>query len=97
MSRRGQFARKSRGLADRVRSVQFRAWFRTMLGEAYLASGALEKATAVVREALDACGKMQFVIGVGLSRQLLGGSHGHREILQKPSRNLTMPLRRSLR
>jgi class 3 adenylate cyclase/tetratricopeptide (TPR) repeat protein len=63
---------KAVGLADRVRSVQFRAWFRTMLGEAYLASGALEKATTVAREALDASGKMQFVVGVGLSRQLLG-------------------------
>ena len=59
-------------LADRVRSVQFRAWFRTMLGEAYLASGALDKATAVVQEALEASSTMQFVVGAGLSRQLLG-------------------------
>jgi tetratricopeptide (TPR) repeat protein len=64
---------KAVGLADRVRSVQFRAWFRTMLGEAYLADSALEKAAAVAAEALDACTKMQFTIGVGLSHQLLGG------------------------
>jgi tetratricopeptide (TPR) repeat protein len=59
-------------LADRLRSVQFRAWFRTMLGEAYLASSALEKATVVVRDALESSSEMQFAFGVGLSRQLLG-------------------------
>jgi tetratricopeptide (TPR) repeat protein len=59
-------------MADKVRSVQFRAWFRTMLAEAYLAAGNLEKATVVAKEALAASTRMQFVIGVGLSRQLLG-------------------------
>ena len=63
---------KAVALADKVRSVQFRAWFRSMLGEAYLAGGELDKATAIVREALDASGAMQFTLGVGLSRQLLG-------------------------
>ena len=59
-------------LADRVRSVRFRAWFRTMLGEAYLASGELDKATAVVSEALETSSGMQFAVGAGLSRQVLG-------------------------
>jgi len=59
-------------LADKVRSIQFRAWFRTMLGEAYLAGGALGKAAIVVTEALDASSKIQFAVGVGLSHQLLG-------------------------
>ena len=66
------YLEKAVTLAERVRSVQFCAWFKTMLGEAYLASGALEKAAAVVREALDTSTKMQFAIGIGLSQQTLG-------------------------
>jgi class 3 adenylate cyclase/tetratricopeptide (TPR) repeat protein len=59
-------------MADRVRSVQFGAWFRTMLAEAYLADGALEKAATVVGEAFQASTRMKFAIGVGLSRQVSG-------------------------
>jgi tetratricopeptide (TPR) repeat protein len=60
------------GLAERVRSLQFCAWFRTMLGEAYLLNGAIGKADRVVREALKVSLNLQFSIGVGLSRHLLG-------------------------
>jgi tetratricopeptide (TPR) repeat protein len=60
------------GLADRVRSLQFCAWFRTMLGEAYLLNDAIDKADSVVREALEVSLDLQFSIGVGLSRHLLG-------------------------
>lgn len=59
-------------LADGIRSVQFCAWFRTMLGEAYLASGAFDKAAGVAQEALEAGTHVQFAVGVGLSRQILG-------------------------
>lgn len=59
-------------LADRVRSLQFRAWFRTMLGEAYLLNGELDKAQAVAHEALDVSTKTQFLMGVGLAKQVLG-------------------------
>jgi tetratricopeptide (TPR) repeat protein len=59
-------------LADQVRSLQFRAWFRIMLGEAYLLKGELVKSIAIVQEALDASATSQFQIGVGLSKQLLG-------------------------
>lgn len=59
-------------LADRVRSLQFRAWFRTMLGEAYLLNGESDKADTVAQQALEASTNMQFLIGVGLSKQVLG-------------------------
>ena len=59
-------------LADRVRSLQFCAWFRTMLGEAYLPDGSLDKAEDVVRTALQVSADIQFLIGVGLSKHLLG-------------------------
>lgn len=59
-------------LADRVRSLQFRAWFRTMLGEAYLLNGDHDKADTVLQQALEVSANMQFLIGVGLSKQVLG-------------------------
>ena len=59
-------------LADQVRSLQFRAWFRTMLGEAYLLNGQSDKAADVVAVALDVSTKSQFIVGVGLSKQVLG-------------------------
>jgi len=63
---------KAVSLADRVRSIQFRAWFRTMLGEAYLINGQLEQAQRVLREALETSLKVSFILGIGLSRFLLG-------------------------
>ena len=59
-------------LADRVRSLQFCAWFRTMLGEAYLLDGAIEQADNVVQKALQVSADIQFLVGVGLSKHLLG-------------------------
>lgn len=59
-------------LADKVRSVQFRAWFRTMLAEAYLSSAAIEKAAAVASEAFETSTRIKFAVGIGLSRQILG-------------------------
>lgn len=59
-------------LADRVRSLQFRAWFRTMLGEAYLLNGDFDRACGTANEALEASVKVGFLIGVGLSKRVLG-------------------------
>jgi class 3 adenylate cyclase/tetratricopeptide (TPR) repeat protein len=73
----GDFARavasleKAVALADRVRSVQFRAWFRTMLGEAYLMDGKIDQAERVVQDALEASAKIEFTLGIGLARYLL--------------------------
>jgi len=59
-------------LADEVRSLQFRAWFRTMLGEAYVLIGAFEKAHDVTCEALEVSAKSEFLVGVGLAQKVLG-------------------------
>jgi tetratricopeptide (TPR) repeat protein len=59
-------------LADQVRSLQFRAWFRTILAEAHLLNNEIDDAAIVVGEALKASEKVDFLIGVGLSEQVLG-------------------------
>jgi class 3 adenylate cyclase/tetratricopeptide (TPR) repeat protein len=58
-------------LARQVRSVQFCAFFTTMLSEAYLLSGETDKAASAVREALEVSTKVQFQFGVGLSKHLM--------------------------
>jgi class 3 adenylate cyclase/tetratricopeptide (TPR) repeat protein len=65
-------------LADKVRSYQFRAWFRTMLGEAYLLNGEGDKAADVAATALTMSASSQFLIGVGLSKQVMGRIAGAR-------------------
>lgn len=59
-------------MADEVRSLQFRAWFRTMLGEAYVLIGAYDKADDVAHKALAASTNMGFLIGVGLAHEVQG-------------------------
>jgi class 3 adenylate cyclase/tetratricopeptide (TPR) repeat protein len=59
-------------LADRVRSLQFRCWFRTMLGDAYLLDGQTNKAREVLDQALETSAEVKFLLGVGLSYQVLG-------------------------
>jgi tetratricopeptide (TPR) repeat protein len=59
-------------LADRLRSMQLRCWFRTILGDAYVLQGDLDKARRVVGKALDVSTDIQFLLGVGLSKQVLG-------------------------
>ncbi len=59
-------------LADQVRSLQWRCYFRTMLGDAYVLSGDFDKARLVVRKALDGSTEIRFLLGVGLSNQVLG-------------------------
>jgi class 3 adenylate cyclase/tetratricopeptide (TPR) repeat protein len=60
-------------LADQVRSIQFRAWFRTMLGEAYLQNGESDKAQDIARAALEASIESRFLFGIGLSKRLQAG------------------------
>jgi tetratricopeptide (TPR) repeat protein len=55
-------------LARRVRSVQFCAFFLTMLAEAYLLGGEAEKSWDAAREALEVSLKVGFRLGVGLSK-----------------------------
>jgi class 3 adenylate cyclase/tetratricopeptide (TPR) repeat protein len=58
-------------LARRVRSVQFCAFFLTLLGEAFLLGGESEKALGAAREALDVSLRVGFRLGVGLSRHVM--------------------------
>ncbi|HEX6137726.1 MAG TPA: adenylate/guanylate cyclase domain-containing protein [Casimicrobiaceae bacterium] len=61
-------------LADQVRSLQFRAWFRTMLGEAYALHGEVAKTDKVVGEALEISESTGFLLGIALAKQALGRS-----------------------
>jgi tetratricopeptide (TPR) repeat protein len=75
-------------LADKVRSFQFRAWFRTMLGEAYLLKGEDDRAAEVVAAALKMSAPSQFLIGVGLSKQVMGCIAGARGARAEATRHL---------
>jgi tetratricopeptide (TPR) repeat protein len=57
-------------LADQVRSLQFRAWFRTMLAEACLAADDVARADALAADAGRTSASVGFLIGVGLSEQI---------------------------
>ncbi|MGE5169308.1 MAG: AAA family ATPase [Rudaea sp.] len=59
-------------LADQVRSLQFRAWFRTMLAEACLASGDIERAQSALRAALASSVEAHFPFGSALAQQAMG-------------------------
>jgi tetratricopeptide (TPR) repeat protein len=73
-------------LADQVRSFQFRLWFRTMLGEAYVYAGEFDKAADVTGYAFEKSRGIQFALGTGLAKQVLGrvaharGDHTRAEI-----------------
>ena len=59
-------------LADRVRSLQWRQYFRTWLGDAYRLAGRLDDAREVARRTLEVCTELTFLIGVGACQQVLG-------------------------
>jgi class 3 adenylate cyclase/tetratricopeptide (TPR) repeat protein len=59
-------------LADQVRSLQFRAWFRTMFAEACLAQGEIERADAALRAALATSVDAHFPLGIALAQQAMG-------------------------
>jgi len=58
--------------ADKLRSRQVRAWFRTHLGEAYLARGQTEAAGDLCRQALDLSNEAQWRFGIAIAKRLLG-------------------------
>lgn len=64
--------RRPSGWQTGVRSLQWRQWFRTWLGEAYRLAGHLEQGRHLMRETLQVCADVEFLLGVGLSHQVLG-------------------------
>jgi class 3 adenylate cyclase/tetratricopeptide (TPR) repeat protein len=76
-------------LADRVRSLQWRCWFRTWLGDAYLLNGQTNKAREVVGKALETSADVKFLVGVGLSHQVLGRIACAEGFLAEAQRHLT--------
>jgi tetratricopeptide (TPR) repeat protein len=59
-------------LADRVRSLQWRQYFRTWLAEAYRLAGQLDRAREVAGQAVEVCTSIEYALGVGSSHQILG-------------------------
>ena len=76
-------------LADRVRSLQFQCWFRTMLGEAYLLSGQTNEARKTAGQALETSAGVSFLLGVGLSHQVLGRIERTEGFLAEAQRHFT--------
>ena len=59
-------------LADQVRSLQWREWFRTLQAEAYFLDGQIDKAQKVAAHALGVCTDIGYSWGIGWSHQVLG-------------------------
>jgi class 3 adenylate cyclase/tetratricopeptide (TPR) repeat protein len=59
-------------LADQVRSLQWRQYFRTWLSEAYRLAGQFDRAREVAGQALEVCTSIGYALGVGSSHQVLG-------------------------
>ena len=59
-------------LADRVRSRQWRAYFRTWLGEAYVLNNQLDKAKELLGQTVQTCTEMKYALGIGWCHHLLG-------------------------
>jgi tetratricopeptide (TPR) repeat protein len=80
-------------LADKVRSLQWRQWFRTWLANAYLLGGRLDKAQEVAGHALEVSADVKFLLGVGYSHQVLGRVAQAQGALEEAQRHLTEALR----
>jgi class 3 adenylate cyclase/tetratricopeptide (TPR) repeat protein len=76
-------------LADRVRSLQFQCWFKTMLGDAYLLNGQTNEARETISQALENSAGVKFLLGVGLSHQVLGRIEHAEGFLDDAHRHLT--------
>ena len=59
-------------LAEKVRSLQWREWFRTLLAEAYFLNGQMDKGGETARQALGVCAQVGYSWGIGWSHQVLG-------------------------
>jgi tetratricopeptide (TPR) repeat protein len=79
-------------LADQVRSLQWRCYFRTMLGDAYVLNGDFDKARLVARNALDGSTEIRFLLGVGWSKQVLGRIARAQGDMAQATRNFTEAL-----
>ncbi len=58
--------------ADQLRSRQFREWFRTLLGEAYLSNGQIKEARNLALKALERSTELKVLLGIGLSKRAVG-------------------------
>jgi len=76
-------------LADKVRSLQWCLWFRTMLGDAYLVDGQNSKAREMVGQVLEVSTDVNFSLGVGLSRQVLARIARAEGLIADAQRHLT--------
>ena len=59
-------------LAEKVRSLQWREWFRALLAEAYFLNGQMDKGGETARQALGVCAQVGYSWGIGWSHQVLG-------------------------
>jgi tetratricopeptide (TPR) repeat protein len=74
-------------LADRVRSLQWRQYFRTWLGEAYLLAGRTDQARDVLGPTLGVCREIGYALGIGLAQQVLGRvAHAERALPEAEQR-----------
>jgi class 3 adenylate cyclase/tetratricopeptide (TPR) repeat protein len=76
-------------LGDRVRSRQWREFFRTMLGEAYVRDGQLERARTAAGQALETCREVGYSLGIGWAEQVLGRVAQADGALAEAERHLT--------
>ncbi len=80
-------------LADRVRSLQWRQYFRTWLADAHRLAGRLGDAREAARRTLEGCTQLTFLIGVGASHQVLGRAAQAEGMLPEAEHHLTEALR----
>lgn len=59
-------------LADRVRSLQWRQYFRIWLGDAYRLAGELDRARETAGQTLKICTEIDYALGIASSNQVLG-------------------------
>lgn len=78
--------------ADQLRSRQMRAWFRTMLGEAYLSNGQIDAARTVALKGLEISTDVKFLLGVGLAQEALGRIERAQGALAEAERHFTEAL-----
>ncbi|MBI2154600.1 MAG: AAA family ATPase [Candidatus Rokubacteria bacterium] len=76
-------------VADRVRSLQWRQYFRTWLGEAYRLAGRLDKAREVITQTLEICTNVQYALGIASCNQILGRIAQAQATLPEAERHLT--------
>ena len=79
-------------LADRLRSLQFRCWFRTILGNAYALNVDFDKAHGIACKALEVSTDIHFALGIGWSWQVLGRIARAKNDMAEAARNFSEAL-----